>query len=300
MNLVFDCGGKPLDLSTPQVMGVLNVTPDSFSDGGRFLAPTRACEQAWKMVEAGAAVVDVGGESTRPGARTLSEAEEIDRVVPVIERLVAGELPVPLSIDTRKPGVMRAAVRAGAGLINDVGALREPGALDAAVALGVPVCLMHMQGEPATMQQAPHYDGDVVAAVTAFLAARIDACRAAGIPRERLLIDPGFGFGKRVEHNLRLLARLPELATLGCPVLVGLSRKSMIGALLDLDVEERLVPSVALALMAVERGARLVRAHDVAETRQALRLFAAVQASGQWRFGLATTRHPGEGRDPSI
>jgi len=278
MNLLFDCAGKPLDLSTPKVMGVLNVTPDSFSDGGRFLAPDRACEQARRMVEAGAAIVDVGGESTRPGARTLSEAEEIDRVVPVIERL-ARELPVPLSIDSRKPGVMRAAVDAGAGLINDVNALREPGALEAARELGVPVCLMHMQGSPETMQQAPHYAGDVVAAVKAFLSARIDACGKAGLPRARLLIDPGFGFGKRVEHNLRLLACLPEFAALECPLLVGLSRKSMIGSLLGLDVGERLVPSVALALMAVERGARLVRAHDVAETCQALRLLDAVRSA---------------------
>lgn len=278
MKRTLDCVGKPLDLSAPRVMGVLNVTPDSFSDGGRFLAPERACEQAWAMVEQGAAIVDIGGESTRPGARTLSETEEIDRVVPVIERL-AGELPVPLSIDTRKAGVMRAAVRAGAGLINDVYALQDPGALQAAAEAGVPVCLMHMQGEPATMQQAPFYAGDVVDAVRTFLEDRIAACTAAGIPRERLLIDPGFGFGKRVEHNLRLLAGLPELVALGLPILVGLSRKSMIGALLGLDVEQRLVPSVALALMAVERGATLVRAHDVAETRQALRLLEAVRSA---------------------
>ncbi len=270
-----DCGGKMLDLSRPQVMGVLNVTPDSFSDGGDFLSVAAACERALVMAEQGAAIIDVGGESTRPGAEPVPAALEIDRVVPVIEALQPG-LGVPISIDTRKPEVMRAAVAAGAGLINDVAALREPGALQAAAQCGVPVCLMHMQGEPGTMQARPRYR-DVVAEVRDFLRGRVAACEAAGIGRERLLVDPGFGFGKNDDHNLALLAGLEHIAGLGPPVVAGLSRKSMIGRLLGLEVNERMVPSVALAVMAVERGARLVRAHDVAETWQALHLYSAVK-----------------------
>ena len=265
-----DCNGKLLDLSRPQVMGVLNVTPDSFSDGGDFIDPQRALDHALQMQEEGAAVIDIGGESTRPGAAPVSAPDELQRVIPVIDALQA-QLIVPISIDTRKPEVMQAAVAAGAGLINDVNALRAPAALEAAAASAVPVCLMHMQGDPRTMQSDPHYR-DVVEEVKAFLMQRAAACEAAGIGRERLLLDPGFGFGKTVEHNLRLLARLDELAAPGLPVVVGLSRKSMIGKLLDLDVTERLPASIALAVLAVERGARLVRAHDVGATWQALQM----------------------------
>jgi dihydropteroate synthase len=259
-------------------MGILNVTPDSFSDGGRHVALAAALERARAMVAEGADLVDVGGESTRPGAAAVTADEEIRRVVPVIEALAA-ELPVAVSVDTSKPEVMRAAVAAGAGMINDVAALRRPGAVEMATALGVPVCLMHMQGEPRTMQQDPRYD-DVVGEVTAFLRARVAACTAAGMPRERLLVDPGFGFGKTLAHNLALLRGLPVVAGLGVPVLVGLSRKTMIGALLgDLPVGERLYGSVAAALVAVERGAAIVRVHDVAPTVQALRVLAGVRGA---------------------
>jgi dihydropteroate synthase len=273
--LRLDCNGKLLDLSRPQVMGVLNVTPDSFSDGGEFLEPHRALDRALQMQEQGAAVIDIGGESTRPGAAPVSASDELKRVIPVIDALQA-QLTVPISIDTRKPEVMQAAVAAGAGLINDVNALRAPGALQAAAASAAPVCLMHMRGEPRTMQTDPHY-ADVVEEVKAFLLQRVAACEAAGVGRERLLLDPGFGFGKTVEHNLRLLARLEELAASGLPVVVGLSRKSMIGKLLDLDIAERLPASIALAVLAVERGARLVRAHDVAATWQAVQMQVEVQ-----------------------
>jgi dihydropteroate synthase len=269
------CGHHTLDLTRARVMGILNVTPDSFSDGGDFATREAALRHARQMVADGADLIDVGGESTRPGAPPVSVAEELDRVIPVIEAL-AGELAVPVSVDTSKPEVMRAAVAAGAGLINDVAALRRPGALAAAAALRVPVCLMHMQGEPGTMQQDPTY-GDVVAEVAAFLAGRLAACEAAGIPRERLLVDPGFGFGKTLAHNLALLRGLPRLASLGVPVLAGLSRKSMIGALLGgVPVGERLHGSVAAAVLAVERGAAIVRVHDVGPTVQALRIVAAV------------------------
>ena len=269
------CGHHTLDLTRARVMGILNVTPDSFSDGGDFATREAALRHARQMVADGADLIDVGGESTRPGAPPVSVAEELDRVIPVIEAL-ASELAVPVSVDTSKPEVMRAAVAAGAGLINDVAALRRPGALAAAAALGVPVCLMHMQGEPGTMQQDPAY-GDVVAEVAAFLAGRLAACEAAGIPRERLLVDPGFGFGKTLAHNLALLRGLPRLASLGVPVLAGLSRKSMIGALLGgVPVGERLHGSVAAAVLAVERGAAIVRVHDVGPTVQALRIVAAV------------------------
>jgi dihydropteroate synthase len=269
------CGLRALDLTRPRVMGILNVTPDSFSDGGHFASREPALTRARAMAAEGADLIDVGGESTRPGARPVSVQEELDRVIPVIEALAA-ELPVPVSVDTSKPEVMRAAVAAGAGLINDVAALRRPGALAAAAALGVPVCLMHMQGEPGTMQRDPTYD-DVVGEVAAFLAARAAACEAAGIERGRLLVDPGFGFGKTLAHNLALLRGLPRLAALGLPVLAGLSRKSMIGALLgDVPVEGRLHGSVAAAVLAVERGAAIVRVHDVGPTVQALRILAAV------------------------
>lgn len=270
-----NCAGTVLDLARPQVMGILNVTPDSFSDGGRFVARDRALAHARAMVEEGAAIIDVGGESTRPGAEAVPVQQELDRVVPVIEALRA-ELPAAVSVDTSKPEVMRAAVAAGAGLINDVRALREPGALAAAVDAGVPVCLMHMQGEPRSMQQQPQYT-DVVAEVRDFLLERAAACEAAGIPPDRILLDPGFGFGKTVEHNLRLLKHLPVLADTGYAVLAGLSRKSLIGAVLGLPVERRLAPSVALAVLAVWQGARIVRAHDVAATVQAVRMCEAVR-----------------------
>jgi len=273
-----DCAGKPLDLAQPRVMGVLNITPDSFSDGGRFLEPQAAVAQALAMCEAGAALIDVGGESTRPGAEPVALQQELDRVIPVIE-VLAPELPVPLSVDTSKPEVMRAAVAAGAGLINDVAALCAPGAMAAARDAAVPVCLMHMQGEPRSMQAEPQYR-DVVADIRDYLAARVTACEAAGIPRSQLLLDPGFGFGKNLRHNLRLLAGLDELRVLGLPLLVGLSRKSLFGQLLGRPVEQRLVPSVVAAVLAAERGASLIRAHDVAETVAALKLLTAVQAAG--------------------
>lgn len=269
-----DCLGRPLDLSRPAVMGILNVTPDSFSDGGVFFGRTKAIAQAVRMAQEGAAIIDVGGESTRPGARPVSVQDELDRVIPVIEAVARG-VAVPISVDTSKPEVMRAAVAAGAGFINDVYALRSPGTLETAAALRVPVCLMHMQGEPHTMQDNPQYD-DVVHDIRAFLEARIAACVAAGIPRERILVDPGFGFGKTLEHNLELLRRLREFAGLGVPLLAGLSRKSMIGKALGLPVERRLHASVALALLAVQNGARIVRVHDVGATVEAVRMLEAV------------------------
>ena len=276
---ILQCGDRRLDLTRPQVMGILNVTPDSFSDGGEFFAPEAARAQAVRLAGEGAAILDVGGESTRPGAAAVTAEEERARVIPVI-RTIREALPeTVISIDTSKPAVMRAAVAAGAGLINDVRALREPGALEAAAELGVPVCLMHMQGEPRTMQQAPCYD-DAVAEVLEFLAARIDACLSAGIPRARLLIDPGFGFGKTVAHNLRLLRRLDRFAVLDCPLLVGLSRKSLIGAVLGRPVGERLYGSIALAVLAVWQGASIVRVHDVGPTVDAVRLCAAARESG--------------------
>ncbi len=274
---VIDCGGRPLDLTRIQVMGILNITPDSFSDGGVFLEPERAVAHGRAMVAAGAGIIDVGGESTRPGATAVSEDEELDRVIPVVEALSAA-LEVPVSVDTSKPGVMRAAVAAGAGLINDVYALREPGAVEAAAELEVPVCLMHMRGEPRTMQVNPEYE-DVVGEVRAFLKERIAVCEAAGIHRQRLLVDPGFGFGKSPEHNLALLRRLEAFTALGVPVLAGLSRKSLIGHVLGRPVDERLAGSIALAVLAATRGARILRVHDVAETVDAVRMVEAVLGS---------------------
>jgi len=272
----FDISSRQLDLGRVAIMGILNITPDSFSDGGLFLGRDRALAHALEMAADGADIIDVGGESTRPGAPAVSVEQELARVIPVIEAVRAA-VELPISIDTSKPEVMRAAVAAGAGLINDVRALREPGALAAAAGLGVPVCLMHMQGEPRTMQANPVY-GDVLAEVREFLAGRVAACEAAGIPRARLIVDPGFGFGKTVAHNLALLRGLPELAGLGCPVLAGLSRKSLIGAVLGLPVDERLHASVALALIAVQNGASIVRVHDVRATRDAVRMWEAVQS----------------------
>ncbi len=274
-----DCNGKILDLSRPQVMGVLNITPDSFSDGGDFFSPEKALQHALDMEAAGAAIIDIGGESTRPGAAEVSLQEELDRVIPVIEALQPS-LGIPLSIDTQKREVMRAAVAAGAGLINDVNALRATGAVETAAACGVPVCLMHMQGDPRTMQADPRYD-NVVDEVCDFLIQRAEVCRQAGIPQARILLDPGFGFGKTVEQNLGLLAGLGTLVDAGYPVLVGLSRKTLIGKLLGVNVTGRLPASLALAVMAAERGARLIRAHDVAETWQALQMYIALQESGK-------------------
>jgi dihydropteroate synthase len=271
---VLRLGPRTLDLRRVALMGVLNVTPDSFSDGGRYLRPAQALDHAAAMVEEGAAIVDVGGESTRPGAEAVATAEEVDRVVPVIERL-ARELDVAISIDTTKPEVMRAAVEAGAVLINDVMALRAPGALETAAVLDAGICLMHMKGQPRTMQGDPQYR-DVVAEVRDFLGRRVQAAEAAGIARDRLLIDPGFGFGKTLEHNLQLLRGLGELAALQLPILAGLSRKSMIGMALDLPVERRLHASVALAQIAVQNGARIVRVHDVGATRDAIRMWETV------------------------
>jgi dihydropteroate synthase len=268
------CAGRVLDLAEPVVMGVLNVTPNSFSDGGCFLDPDVAVAQGLAMHAAGAAIIDVGGESTRPGADPVSLDLELERVIPVIERLRRGCNAI-LSIDTMKPVVMRAAVAAGAGFINDVRALQAPGAMEAAAAGDAAVCLMHMQGEPRTMQQAPRYD-DVVTEVDAFLTARAQACRAAGIAPERICIDPGFGFGKTLEHNLTLLAGLKRLTSGSYPVLVGLSRKSMLAILLQRPVEDRLPGSLALATAAVLAGARIVRTHDVAATRDAVRVAAAI------------------------
>lgn len=266
--------GLPFDLSSPRVMGVLNVTPDSFSDGGRFVRIDEALRQADDMVAEGAAIIDIGGESTRPGAAAVPLQQELDRVLPVIERLAAA-FDVPISIDTSKPEVMRAAVSAGARMINDVTALSAPGAIAAAAESAVPVCLMHMQGKPRTMQQAPQYD-DVVADIMRYLSDRVAACEAGGIAGNRLLLDPGFGFGKTKAHNLVLLKDLAAFQRLGLPILVGLSRKSMLGAVTGRAIEERLAASVAAALMAVERGARIVRVHDVAATVDALALWQAV------------------------
>ena len=272
------CADKTLDLSAPLVMGVLNVTPDSFSDGGQFLSPAAAVEHGLRMAGEGAAILDVGGESTRPGAQPVSGDEELRRILPVIERLRALTAAV-ISVDTSKPEVMRAAAAAGAGFINDVRALREPGALEAAAASGCGLCLMHMQGEPGTMQVAPRYD-DVVAEVRAFLAARVAACREAGIDAARLTVDPGFGFGKNLEHNLTLLRHLPTLVAHGPPVLVGLSRKATVGKLTGREAGARVHGSVALAVIAALNGARIVRAHDVAATVDALKVAAAVEGQG--------------------
>lgn len=279
--MILDCSGKPLDLSQPRVMGILNVTPDSFSDGGRYVGREQAIEQALRMQEDGAAIIDIGGESTRPGAADVSVPQELDRVLPLIEALVT-ELDVPISVDTSKPEVMRAAVEAGAGMINDVYALRREGALETAAALDVPICLMHMQGEPRSMQQSPEYT-DVVRDVNDFLLEQAARCEQAGIPPSRLLLDPGFGFGKRLEHNLSLLKHLSRLVEKGYPVLVGMSRKSMIGAVLDLPVEERLHGSVAGATLAAWLGAKVIRVHDVKATVEAMKVVAAVMEGERFR-----------------
>lgn len=261
-----------------RIMGVLNVTPDSFSDGGRFDHLDTAIEGARGMLSEGAHIIDVGGESTRPGAQSMSVAGELERVIPVIEA-IESELGVATSIDTSKPEVMEAAVAAGASMINDVMALRIEGAIETARDLQVPVCLMHMQGSPRTMQKDPRYV-DVVSEVRDFLLRRIDACLAAGIDEKKLIIDPGFGFGKTLRHNLTLLAHLDVLVETGYPVLVGLSRKSMIATMLDRPVDRRVAASAALALIAVQKGADMVRVHDVAETADVLQVEAWVTTAG--------------------
>ena len=275
---VLVCGRYRLSLDRPLVMGVLNITPDSFADGGVFLDLNDATDRVRQMLVEGADIVDIGGESTRPGAAPTPEASELERVIPLLQniRRACDARGVPISVDTRKPVVMRAAIAAGASMINDINALRAPGAIEALSEGSAAVCLMHMQGEPATMQQSASYD-DVVADVAAFLAERASACVAAGINRRRIVLDPGFGFGKTVEHNLTLLRRLSEIAALGYPLLAGLSRKATIGALTGRDVDDRMAGSVAAALAAVARGAAIVRVHDVRETADALKVWRAVQ-----------------------
>ena len=293
--LTFDCNGRALALDRPRIMGIVNVTPDSFSDGGAHDSATAAIAHGLKLAGEGADILDVGGESTRPGSQGVSVEEELARVIPVIEGLRAG-CALPISVDTSKPEVMRAAVAAGAGMINDVWALRREGAMDAAAELAVPVCLMHMQGEPATMQDDPRYE-DVVAEVHAFFNQRLFACQMAGIERKRLLVDPGFGFGKTLEHNLRLLRQLSRFVELGVPVLAGLSRKGMIGQVTGRPVDERVVGSAVAALVAVQNGALLVRAHDVGATADALELWAAVSsqpAAAKKPAGPAMPRWPDE------
>ena len=271
------CGNRVLDLAHPHVMGILNVTPDSFSDGGRFAAVDAAMRHAQAMVLAGATLIDVGGESTRPGAPVVSPQEELDRVAPVVER-ISRELDVIISVDTSAPIVMTEVARLGAGLINDVRSLRREGALQAAAATGLPVCLMHMLGEPGDMQDNPHYT-DLVGEVSAFLAERMAQCAAAGIASERIVLDPGFGFAKTLQHNLSLFKHMEALHALGRPLLVGVSRKSMIGQTLNRPVTERLYGSLALAALAVTKGARILRVHDVAETVDVVRMIAAVESA---------------------
>ncbi|HZR03247.1 MAG TPA: dihydropteroate synthase [Burkholderiales bacterium] len=263
---VLRAGRFKLPLHRPLIMGIVNVTPDSFSDGGRYLAAEAAIAHAHALAEEGADILDIGGESTRPGAASIAEEEELRRLLPVLEAL--GGFDRPISVDTRKPRVMQAALGAGASMINDIEALQAPGALDVVAGSDCAVCLMHKQGDPQTMHWAPTYT-DVIAEVKAFLVQRVQACEAAGIGRERLVIDPGFGFGKNLEHNLALLRGMEALAELGAPLLVGLSRKSMLGKITGRAPSDRLAGSIALAMLAVERGAAIVRVHDVAATRDA-------------------------------
>ncbi|KAF0206292.1 MAG: dihydropteroate [Gallionellaceae bacterium] len=267
------CGKFKLDLSHPKVMGIVNVTPDSFSDGGKHLSHAAAIAHAQRLIEEGADILDIGGESTRPGAVAVSEQEELDRVLPVIEGL--RDIAVPISIDTWKPSVMRAALAAGASMVNDINALQAPEALAAVAGSAAAVCLMHKQGNPESMQLAPQY-ADVMSEVMSFLKMRVTAVQTTGIARERIVVDPGFGFGKSLVHNLTLLKNMQGFADLGVPVLAGLSRKSMLGAITGRDVNERMAASVAAALVAVQRGAAIVRVHDVRETVDALKIWNAV------------------------
>ena len=271
------CGNRVLDLAHTHVMGILNVTPDSFSDGGRFAPLDAALRHAEAMVLAGATLIDVGGESTRPGAPVVSPQAELDRVAPVVER-IARELDVIISVDTSAPMVMTEVARLGAGLINDVRSLRREGALQAAAATGLPVCLMHMLGEPGDMQDNPHYE-DLVGEVSAFLADSMARCASAGIGPERIVLDPGFGFAKTLQHNLSLFKHMEALHALGRPLLVGVSRKSMVGQTLNRPVAERLYGSLALAALAMTKGARILRVHDVAETVDVVRMIAAVDSA---------------------
>ena len=268
--MILRCGRFELSLERPLVMGVVNVTPDSFSDGGKFLAPEAAISHACRLIDEGVDLLDVGGESTRPGAAPVAEAEELKRILPVLEGLRG----FPVSVDTRRPRVMQAVLGAGASMINDIEALREPGALEAVAKSDCAVCLMHMKGAPETMQQDPGY-GDVVQEVMDLLAGRIAACEKAGIARNRIVADPGFGFGKTAEHNLTPLKRLPEFASLGVPILAGWSRKSSLGRITGRDSGERLAGSLAAALLALLGGARILRVHDVNETRDAVLVFEA-------------------------
>lgn len=272
MTLILTSGVSSLDLAQTQVMGILNVTPDSFSDGGNFLSAEKAIERAHEMLAEGASIIDIGGESTRPGAAPVSEAEELDRVLPVIEVLPASVL---VSIDTSKPSVMSAAVKAGACLINDVRALREEGAIEAVSELDVPVCMMHMQGDPRTMQNQPQYE-NVVEEIKAFFRDRIQLCKEAGISNNRIIIDPGIGFGKTLDQNLSILKNLTEFSKMEFPVLLGVSRKSMLGTLLDQSVDQRLFGSIALASAACLAGVAIIRAHDVKATCEAIKVCQAV------------------------
>ncbi|SET77704.1 dihydropteroate synthase [Marinobacter segnicrescens] len=270
--------GRELDMGRCHVMGIVNVTPDSFSDGGRYNSVELAVQRAREMVADGAAFVDVGGESTRPGAAPVSEQEELDRVCPVVEA-IARDVDTVISVDTSTPSVIRETARLGAGLVNDVRALEREGAVDAAVEAGLPVCLMHMKGAPGTMQQNPEYR-HVVRDVATYLMDRVRVCEAAGIPAENILLDPGFGFGKTLEHNLQLLATLEQLRVLGYPLLVGMSRKTMLGQITGREVSERLPASLAVATISVLKGASVIRVHDVRETVDAVRVVEAMQAQG--------------------
>lgn len=275
--------GSVLDLSHPHVMGILNVTPDSFSDGGAHNTLIEAVKHANLMINAGATIIDVGGESTRPGAREVSVDEELSRVVPVVEAL-AQRFEVWISVDTSKPEVIREIARVGAHLINDIRSLTEPGALEAAAETGLPVCLMHMQGDPKTMQDAPKYD-DIITDVMRFFIDNIARCEQAGIAKEKLLLDPGFGFGKNLSHNYELLARLSEFHQFELPLLVGMSRKSMVGQLLNVGPSERLSGSLACAVIAAMQGAHIIRVHDVKETVEAMRVVeATLSAKGNKRY----------------
>lgn len=275
-NLNIQCGKFQLDFSLPLIMGIVNITPDSFSDGGQYLQHDAALSYAHQLIAEGANILDLGGESTRPGALAVSVQEELDRVMPVIEGLRGA--PIPLSIDTSKPEVMRAAIAAGASMVNDINALQNPEALAMVAASEVAVCLMHKQGTPQTMQRQPQYQ-NVVEEVQQFLRERITAVQAAGVSQQRIIIDPGFGFGKTLVHNLALLQQLKYFAGLGMPLLVGLSHKSMLGAITGQDVAHRVHASVAAALLAVERGANIVRVHDVQATADALKVWQAVNAT---------------------
>jgi dihydropteroate synthase len=272
------CGRFRLSLHRPLIMGIVNVTPDSFSDGGLLATPQAAIDHALRLIEEGADILDIGGESTRPGAEPVTATQELERILPVLEGLRSAG--VPLSVDTRKPEVMREAIRAGASMINDISALEAEGALEAVAASNVAVCLMHKRGEPQTMQQDPQYQ-DIVAEVRGYLAGRIALAQAHGIPVERLLIDPGFGFGKSLEHNLAMLRQMERFSELGVPLLVGLSRKSMLGKITGRKVNDRLSASIAAAVLAVQKGAKVLRVHDVAATKDAIQIIERVERNDE-------------------